>query len=143
MTPREQQIAIALSRCRFLPGSQQKRFVRDMADKAKHGPAHELTIKQQRYLGILWYQYRVQSWEHDSTAPEHQLTRLERIAKGIDGCDLVYRGIKNGRVVELEAVEYYFCREAGISDVALACLEQAPVHAQLELREGLCANWGA
>lgn len=132
MTPRETQIAIALSHCRFLPGSYQKRFVREMADTAKHNSAHELTCKQVRYLGILWHQYRGQSWERQHDAPEQQLIRLERIAKGQDAGRLVYRGVKHGRVVELEAVEYYFCREAGIADVPLAFLEQDPVQAQTD-----------
>ena len=52
--------AKALSRCRFLPGSNAKRFVRDMARLASDNPDQELTEKQRKYLDDLFHSYRRQ-----------------------------------------------------------------------------------
>lgn len=52
--------AQALSRCRFLPGSNAKRFVRDMARLASEKPDQELTERQRKYLDDLFHSYRRQ-----------------------------------------------------------------------------------
>ena len=46
-----------LIRCRFLPGSAEKRFVRQ-AHAAPDG--HELTEKQAAWLEVIWHRYRAQ-----------------------------------------------------------------------------------
>lgn len=54
----EQNLKIqALCHCTFLPGSFQKRFVRDMGNKT---PDSELTEKQSAYLDKLYWMYREQ-----------------------------------------------------------------------------------
>lgn len=46
-----------LSKCSFLPGSYEKRFVRDMA---KHSEDYELSIRQAHYIDLLYWMYRKQ-----------------------------------------------------------------------------------
>jgi hypothetical protein len=60
MTPAERQIALALARCTFLPGSWQKRFARDMAAMATHAPDHPLSERQTAWLIRLAHTYRRQ-----------------------------------------------------------------------------------
>lgn len=43
-------MAIALSRCVFVPGINTKRFAQNMAFLAEHSPEKELTPKQREYL---------------------------------------------------------------------------------------------
>lgn len=59
MTDQEWTMTMALSRCVMLPGSFQKRFVRDIADNYQ---AHDrsLSDKQRAYLSKLYYSYRKQ-----------------------------------------------------------------------------------
>lgn len=52
--------AQALSRCTFQPGSNAKRFVRDMARLANDNPDQELTERQRKYLDDLFHSYRRQ-----------------------------------------------------------------------------------
>jgi len=60
MTTEQIEKAKQLSRCRFLPGSFDKRFARDMGSIAENKPDHELTEKQSAYLDKLAYKYRRQ-----------------------------------------------------------------------------------
>jgi len=60
MTPHQIEVAEALGRCSFLPGTSQKRFCRDMAHLAQHSPDTALTEAQDRYLTIMAYRYRRQ-----------------------------------------------------------------------------------
>lgn len=46
-----------LAQCSFLPGSYEKRFVRDMA---KHSAEYELSIKQAHFIDLLYWNYRKQ-----------------------------------------------------------------------------------
>ncbi len=57
MTPDEIQIVEALYRCRFLPGSTQKRFVRFMADRDRN---KVLTPNQRAYLWAIAWSWRRQ-----------------------------------------------------------------------------------
>lgn len=52
--------AKALYRCRFLPGSFDKRFVRSMHWTACNEPSKTLTWRQKYLLDALVYRYRVQ-----------------------------------------------------------------------------------
>lgn len=52
--------AIALGKCRFPVGSNQKRFAHNMRDLAHGAPKIELTEKQAKYLDLLFHQYRRQ-----------------------------------------------------------------------------------
>lgn len=54
MTERERAAVIALTKCSFLPASWDKRFVRDMADKA------EVSEKQAASIARLAWRYRKQ-----------------------------------------------------------------------------------
>jgi hypothetical protein len=60
MTPVQIDTAKKLGTCRFLPGSFDKRFARDMESIAKNKPEHELTEKQSAYLEKLAYKFRRQ-----------------------------------------------------------------------------------
>lgn len=60
MTSQERHMALALSGCTFLPGTREKRFVRDMAWKAENEPDTPLTRKQAAYLLVVFYKYRKQ-----------------------------------------------------------------------------------
>ena len=58
---REQRItALMLGKCRFLPGSFDKRFARSMRDIALYKPAQELTEKQAECLVKMAGRYRRQ-----------------------------------------------------------------------------------
>jgi hypothetical protein len=52
--------AKALSKCTFLPGTHEKRFVKAMAFWAEHDPDQDLTEKQAKYLTDLIRKYRKQ-----------------------------------------------------------------------------------
>ncbi len=52
-----------LARCSFLPGSYEKRFVRDMAASLDD----ELTIRQAHYIDLLYWHYRKQIAAMDGT----------------------------------------------------------------------------
>lgn len=60
MTAEQIEFAAKLSRCTFLPGSYDKRFVRDMHAIAENKPEQELTEKQDAYLRTLMHRYRRQ-----------------------------------------------------------------------------------
>jgi hypothetical protein len=60
----------ALSRCTFLPGSNAKRFVRNMAAAAEHRPEIDLTDKQAKYLADLIRMYRRQLAGNGFSFPE-------------------------------------------------------------------------
>ena len=60
MTKTERAKAITLSRCRFLPGSWDKRFARSMGWIAQHNPSVVLTKKQKWALDAMVYRYRRQ-----------------------------------------------------------------------------------
>lgn len=51
-------VIMRLSRCTFLPGSSEKRFVRQMVARANENKP--LTEKQLMYLGQIRYRYRKQ-----------------------------------------------------------------------------------
>lgn len=61
MTDEQQHKARALSYCTFLPGSSEKRFVRQIAD---YPPEKELSEKQAAWLDRLCYHYRKQLSKH-------------------------------------------------------------------------------
>lgn len=61
MTPRQKAIIRDLSRCTFLPGSFEKRFVRDMATKPDD---YELSEKQAAFLDKTHHRYREQIMNH-------------------------------------------------------------------------------
>jgi hypothetical protein len=57
--------AKALGHCTFLPGSSEKRFVRDMERAAFNSPETKtLTSKQHDYLVLLCWKYRNQLTKH-------------------------------------------------------------------------------
>lgn len=60
MTEQQQKDFIRLAQCTFLPGSPQKRFVRDMAAIARNNPAYELSDRQSQWLDKLMHSYRKQ-----------------------------------------------------------------------------------
>lgn len=60
MSNEEKQMAIALGRCVFLPGSPPKRFARDMAANARSENPKPLTEKQASWLRKLVHNYRRQ-----------------------------------------------------------------------------------
>lgn len=60
MTELQIKKALALGRCTFPVGSNQKRFAHNMADIAKEKPGTEITEKQAIYLDLLFHQYRRQ-----------------------------------------------------------------------------------
>ena len=124
MTDRETYVATMLRHVRLHPRSAEKRFVKDLA----RDPDRDLSCKQERRLGALWYAC------HDSNAEayESRLGRLTYIAKGFQHGGVVFRGICNGQIVPLEAVEFYFCRAAKIQEVPLAELGTAPARSQEE-----------
>lgn len=68
MTAQQQKWIAQLSRCTFLPGSFDKRFVRDMADL---GIYDVLTEKQALCLHRLAYHYRKQRGDPGMAKPEH------------------------------------------------------------------------
>lgn len=57
MTPNQIEIVDALNRCTLLPGSSDKRFIRDMA---RVPSGYQLSDKQENYLGALAWRYRRQ-----------------------------------------------------------------------------------
>lgn len=60
MTEHEIDLAAALGRCSFLPGSAEKRFCRSMAEIAACSPQKELTLRQRHYMEIMAWRYRRQ-----------------------------------------------------------------------------------
>lgn len=60
MTERQRLLAAAIGRCRMLPGSNEKRFARDMAHRASTDIAEPLSDKQSDYLEITAFRYRRQ-----------------------------------------------------------------------------------
>lgn len=64
MTEREKEIASALGRAMFVPGSSHKRFARNMAFHAEHMPEKPLTQKQSEHLVRLAWRYRRQIPAH-------------------------------------------------------------------------------
>lgn len=64
MTAQETALAIALGACRFVPGSWEKRFARDMAARARARPEDPLMPKQARWLRRLHHKYRRQIPSH-------------------------------------------------------------------------------
>lgn len=60
MTPEQRQMARSLALCGLFPGSNVKRFARDMASMAIAAPETELTPAQHRYLCDMVERYRRQ-----------------------------------------------------------------------------------
>lgn len=60
MSPAQADIAKALGRCTFMPGTSQKRFAKDIAYVAEYAPETVLTEKQDRYLRVLAWTMRRQ-----------------------------------------------------------------------------------
>lgn len=60
MTDIEKSIAINLNKCRYMPGSFEKRFARDMAFVAENNPTIDLTEKQREQLYRQLKRYRKQ-----------------------------------------------------------------------------------
>lgn len=73
MTDNEVTLAIALSQCRFLPRSWDKRFAISMGEHARQRPLKPITSKQRRALTKLVHKYRDQ-------LPENvvEINRIER-----------------------------------------------------------------
>lgn len=66
----ERKKAAALGRCRFYPGSWDKRFARDMAWLAEHAPETVLTPAQKWALDAMVYKYRRQLVDSGLAVPE-------------------------------------------------------------------------
>lgn len=60
MTPDQIEMAKALVRATFVPGTATKRFAKDMAGLAEHSPEKELTPKQAKYLYDAVHRFRRQ-----------------------------------------------------------------------------------
>jgi hypothetical protein len=60
MTEYEKELALALWSCSFLPGSNHKRFCRNMADLARLSPEKELSLRQRHYMELMAWRYRRQ-----------------------------------------------------------------------------------
>ena len=60
MTEFEIRLAAALANCSFLPGSNQKRFCRNMGDIARLSPDKELSLRQRHYMELMAWRYRRQ-----------------------------------------------------------------------------------
>lgn len=60
MTEGQKTMARALAACTFVPGISTKRFARDMAHLADHGPDLELSPRQAEYLRTAVIRYRRQ-----------------------------------------------------------------------------------
>ena len=60
MTDEQRRLAIQLGRCRFLPGSHDKRFARDMLSRAQIADSDPLSEKQDAELRRLCHRYRKQ-----------------------------------------------------------------------------------
>ncbi len=60
MTDEQIALALRLERCRFLPGSFDKRFCRNMANRARYAPESELSPKQEKCLEGMGHRYRLQ-----------------------------------------------------------------------------------
>jgi hypothetical protein len=60
VTKFEVNLALALARCRFLPGSWDKSFVRGMVHRARTAPDEPLTEHQAELMRRLAYKYRRQ-----------------------------------------------------------------------------------
>lgn len=54
----------ALRKCTFLPGSYDKRFVRDVGSCLDNMPEKELTERQVTYIKTLYHKYRKQIQNH-------------------------------------------------------------------------------
>lgn len=57
MTTEQHQLIARLAKCSFLPGSFEKRFIRDLSQKT---PDYELGSKQAVYLEAMAHRYRKQ-----------------------------------------------------------------------------------
>ena len=75
MTPEQFSLIQRLSKCTFLPGSFEKRFVRNLAE---YTVKDEISAKQQRYLEKLHYRYRRQLHEPDFPMPEWMVRERAR-----------------------------------------------------------------
>jgi hypothetical protein len=64
MTDSERILASELVACRFVPGSFEKRFARDLASIARELPEKAITVKQTRWLRILHHRFRRQIPNH-------------------------------------------------------------------------------
>lgn len=71
MGEKERELCLALARCTMLPGSQHKRFARDLARAAKSDPERELSERQRQHLLRLAWRYRRQM-------PAHLLAGIEQ-----------------------------------------------------------------
>lgn len=60
MNETQREFAVNLKRCKFLPGSPDKRFAMNMAARVDQPNAPELTAKQARRLTDLVFKYRGQ-----------------------------------------------------------------------------------
>lgn len=60
MTPEQQTMAKALNQCALWPGTNTKRFARDMAHLAEHDPNREITPKQAEFLRTAVIRFRRQ-----------------------------------------------------------------------------------
>lgn len=75
MTDQQQKWVQQLARCSFLPGSYEKRFVRDLEGYA---PDKELTEKQAAFLEKIAYRYRVQRGEPGMMRPDGAVDEEEK-----------------------------------------------------------------
>ncbi len=60
MTDEQIALALRLEKCRFLPGSFDKRFCRSMANRARYAPETDLTPKEAKCLEDMGHRYRRQ-----------------------------------------------------------------------------------
>jgi len=85
MTPEEIAMTEALGKCRYLPGSYQKRFVNDLVSQAKYRSEGELSEKQHNYLVRLFHEYRNQHGKHiESACPVCQYIAEQKRAKELE-----------------------------------------------------------
>lgn len=69
MTDQQKRWLRQLAGCTFLPGSYDKRFVRDLNARLAANPESELTEKQAAFLRKTAYRYRKQRGDPDMTRP--------------------------------------------------------------------------
>jgi hypothetical protein len=146
MTPIEISYALNLAVCPRPKWCQEERtFLRQMADQAKHRPDEALDRKRVKCLGRVYWKYReelfykgiqvVYGGQWPVLFRDGEPVVVTRIAKGPDAqWNIRYWAASDGgAAVEIELVEYAFCQAAGVDevtvqelqDVSTVALEQA------------------
>lgn len=79
--------AMALTGCRFVPGSPDKRFVREVSEGVANDDIDRLTPKQRRYLWRLVWRYRRQIRARSIDRPLLDKEYLIRVAAFLTGME--------------------------------------------------------